>query len=88
MAYIAMDCSESRWNGERKLLITVLEYETDDPILLTGVENFQETVNFISYLKKLKNLGFADMYTEKESLVNFTIEDLHAIEDIMNLKLY
>lgn len=88
MAYIVMDCLESYYQDERGLLITVIEYESNDPINLTGAANFQEVEEFIAYLKEKKEQGFTDMYTEQDSLDNFTAEELHQMEEIISIKFY
>ena len=88
MAYIVMDCLGTRIGGEKGLLITVLEYETDDPIVLTGAKNFQEAEDFIEYLKEANKRGFTIMYTEQESFDNFSMDELIKIKSHLSLKYY
>lgn len=88
MGYIAMDCVKTNFNSVEGVLITVVEYASNDPIILTGSEVFYQPKDFIDYLKKADQLGFDTMYTEEDSLLNFSTEDLHELKSMINLKFY
>lgn len=88
MGYIAMDCVKTNFNGVEGVLITVVEYISNDPIILTGSEIFYQQKDFIDYLKTADQLGFDTMYTEEDSLLNFSTEDLHELKSMINLKFY
>lgn len=88
MGYIAMDCVKTNFNGVEEVLITVVEYTSNDPIILTGSEIFYQQKDFIDYLKTADQLGFDTMYTEEDSLLNFSTEDLHELKSMINLKFY
>lgn len=88
MGYIVMDCVKTNFNSVEGILITVVEYTSNDPIILTGSEVFHQPKDFINYLKAADQLGFDTMYTEKDSLLNFSVEDLHELESMISLKFY